>query len=279
LRDSVLIPLPRRDFDPSEVAVSWSVLLTAGIDVAFATPDGAPSAADPLMLDGRGLTVFGPLLRANRDARSAYRALGADPAFRSPQAYSALEPDAYDGLVLPGGHRARGMREYLESDVLQRFVAAFFERGKPVGAICHGVVLAARARTASGASVLHGRTTTALTWSLERSAWRLGRIARFWDPNYYRTYTEGSHDPPGYCSVQAEVTRALASPGDFHDVPRSAPDYTLKTSGLARDSASDARPAWVVRDGNYVSARWPGDVHTFARTFLDVLRSARSERA
>ena len=26
-------------------------------------------------------------------------------------------------------------------------------------------------------------------------------------------------------------------------------------------------PAWVVRDGNYVSARWPGDVFTFAQTF------------
>jgi hypothetical protein len=33
----------------------------------------------------------------------------------------------------------------------------------------------------------------------------------------------------------------------------------------------DDRPAWVVRDGSYVSARWPGDVHTFARTFAAVL--------
>jgi hypothetical protein len=27
----------------------------------------------------------------------------------------------------------------------------------------------------------------------------------------------------------------------------------------------------VVRDGTYVSARWPGDVHTFATTFAAVL--------
>jgi len=26
-----------------------------------------------------------------------------------------------------------------------------------------------------------------------------------------------------------------------------------------------------VRDGNYVSARWPGDAHTFARQFAAVL--------
>jgi hypothetical protein len=33
-----------------------------------------------------------------------------------------------------------------------------------------------------------------------------------------------------------------------------------------------------VHDGNYISARWPGDVHTFARTFADTLtqRGARS---
>jgi hypothetical protein len=71
-------------------------------------------------------------------------------------------------------------------------------------------------------------------------------------------------------SVQQEVTRALAGPQDFLDVPPDAPDYRRKTSGRARDSADDARPAWVVRDGNYVSARWPGDVHTFARTFAQL---------
>ena len=269
-----MIPLPRLDFDPSEVAVSWAVLRGAGVEVDFATPDGSRAAGDAIMITGRGLPVAGPLLRANRDARAAYRALSADPSFAAPRSYAALRAEDYDGLLLPGGHRPRGMREYLESPVLQRFVAAFFESGKPVGAICHGVVLAARARsTRTGASVLHGRKTTALTWSLERAAWRIGRIARFWDPSYYRTYSERAGEPAGYRSVQAEVTRALASPDDFLDVPRSAPDYRRKTSGLSRDAADDARPAWVVRDGTYVSARWPGDAHTFARTFVDVLRS------
>jgi len=119
-----------------------------------------------------------------------------------------------------------------------------------------------------------GRKTTALTWALERAGWRLGRIGRFWDPDYYRTYREGRGDPAGSCSVQAEVTRALASAADFLDVPATASDRARKTNGIARDSATDARPAWVVRDGNYVSARWPGDAYTFARTFVDALRSS-----
>ena len=169
------------------------------------------------------------------------------------------------GLLLPGGHRARGMRPYLESPVVQRSVVEFFSRGKPVGAICHGVLVAARSiDPATGASVLRGRRTTALTWQLERKAWSVARRTRFWDPTYYRTYSETPGQPEGYMSVQQEVTRALARPDDFLDVPADAPDYRLKTSGRARDSATDARPAWVVQDGNYISARWPGDVHTFA---------------
>ena len=67
------------------------------------------------------------------------------------------------------------------------------------------------------------------------------------------------------------MTRALARPGDFLDVPADAPDYRRKVGGLARDTFDDDRPAFVVRDGNYVSARWPGDAHTFARTFAAVL--------
>lgn len=70
----------------------------------------------------------------------------------------------------------------------------------------------------------------------------------------------------GYMSVQQEVSRALAALGDFLDVPGDAPDRLRKTSGLHRDSAGDMRPGWVVVDGNYVSARWPGDPHLFATT-------------
>jgi putative intracellular protease/amidase len=164
------------------------------------------------------------------------------------------------------------MREYLESTVLQGLVVECARAGKPLGAICPGVLLAARSRDpATGRSVLHGRRTTALTWQLERTAWSIARRTRFWDPDYYRTYIEEPDQPEGFMSVQQEVTRSLARPEDFLDVDPGAADYGRKTSGRARDSDDDSSPAWVVRDGIYVSARWPGDVHTFARTYADVL--------
>ena len=42
---TVLIPIPSRDFDPTEVAVSWRVLTAQGHRVVFATPDGRPQRA------------------------------------------------------------------------------------------------------------------------------------------------------------------------------------------------------------------------------------------
>jgi putative intracellular protease/amidase len=90
------------------------------------------------------------------------------------------------------------MRSYIESDVLQRLVSEAFRRKIVVAAICHGVLLAARTvDPATGRSVLYGRKTTALTWELERRAWRIARVTRFWDPDYYRTYVEKLGDPIG----------------------------------------------------------------------------------
>lgn len=282
--------LPARDFDPSEAAITWETLLNEGHIVAFATPDGQPAVADPIMLSGEGLDLWGQipglrkikllglLLRANSAARRAYRKMQYDRAFLHPITYFDLDVHGYDALILPGGHRARGMRQFLEEPILQNFIATFFDADKPVGAICHGVVLAARSRSVrTGKSVLFGRKTTALTWKLEKSAWSTMKyLGRWWDPGYYRTYTEQAGEARGYHSVEAEVTRALRSPEDFCDVPPGARNHFRKTSGLFRDRPHDSRPAWVTRDGKYVSARWAGDVHGFAATFAGVLAEGRS---
>jgi putative intracellular protease/amidase len=273
------------DFDPTEVAIPWSVLSEAGHDVFFATADGRPASPDAIMLSGEGLDPWafvpglarvrglGRILGADANARAAYARLEKDARFQSPVKFADLRSSEWDGVILPGGHRARGIRPYLEDLELRRFVTAMFDHDKPVAAICHGTVVVCRAISdKTGKSVLFGRKTTSLTWAQERLATRIACVARFWDPTYYRTYVEEPEEPAGYRSVQAEVTRALASPDDYQDVSRDAHDFALKSNGRHRDTASDSRPAFVVRDGNYVSARWPGDAHTFAKVFDEVLR-------
>lgn len=285
---TVLIPIPDRDFDPTEVAVSWKVLTGSGHRVVFATETGTPGVADDIMVTGRGLDIWSALpllgaipligltLRANKDGRKSYRDMLHSNEFQHPGSWAGATLDGVDVLLLPGGHRARGMRSYIDSDILHRLVVEAFARGRVVAAICHGVLLAARSVDPNtGRSVLYGRKTTALTWAMERSAWRLTRLTRYWDRDYYRTYTEEPGQPGGYMSVQSEVTRALADPTDFRDVARGSPQWRRKTSGMARDTATDSRPAFVVDDGGYVSARWPGDTHTFATVLAQKLNAAR----
>ena len=281
---TVLIPIPDRDFDPTEVGISWQVLRANGHRVVFATESGNPGVADDIMVTGRGLdfwsaipvlgaiTIVGRMLRANKDARRAYHDMLQSPEYQDPTSWARTALDGIDALLLPGGHRARGMRSYIDSETLHRLVVDAFARGLKVAAICHGVLLAARSvDPTTGHSVLYGHRTTALTWALERTAWRLTRITRFWNADYYRTYTEDPGQPAGYMSVQSEVTRALKNPADFCDVERGSQHWRMKTSGMVRDTTTDSRPAFVVDDGGYVSARWPGDTHTFAKVLSDKL--------
>ena len=76
----VLVPLPDRDFDVTEVAVPWKLLTEAKHEVAFATETGAAAAADPLLLTG---VLFGQL-GAKSVPKAFYRELERAAAFERP---------------------------------------------------------------------------------------------------------------------------------------------------------------------------------------------------
>jgi len=247
------MPLPKKDFDPTEAAIPWKVLKAAGHEVAFATSDGIAPSADIRMVTGRGLGPWRLFLRADRNGRQAYAEMKEDPSFKHPFTWEDISETSFAGLILGGGH-AKGMKEYLESKVLQKVVLGFFQQNKPVGAICHGVVLAARSLGKNGKSVLYGRKTTALPRSMEITAFLMTCL---WLGNYYRTYPT---------TVQTEVKGALESKRDFFSGP----------SSTRRDTPNKLKRGFVIRDGNYLSARWPGDAHRFAYEFLDVLDEVKS---
>ena len=162
----VLVPLPDRDFDVTEVAVPWRILRDAGHEVVFATERaGTVPAADPRLLTG---VLFGQL-GASPEAKARYWELTEAPEFAATIGWADLDPAGFDGLLLPGGH-APGMRQYLGSPRLSEQVGRFWSLGRPVGAICHGVLVLARTRDpATGRSVLADRLTTCLPKYMERS--------------------------------------------------------------------------------------------------------------
>ncbi|MBI3164284.1 MAG: DJ-1/PfpI family protein [Chloroflexi bacterium] len=178
----VLIPLPDHDFDPTESATPWRVCVDRGWTATFATEHGNIAEADHRLLMG---FVRGPLGAGAMGLRD-YKRMTATPEYQKPIRYDQINADDYDALLLTGGH-APGMKQFLESKILQKKIVGFFKQGKGVGAICHGLLPLARAIDPdTGKSVLYDYQTTSLTKILERigyasTFWLLGRRFRTYD--------------------------------------------------------------------------------------------------
>lgn len=240
----VVVPLPDNDFDVTEVAVPWRLLTRAGHSVTFATEAGRIARGDPLLLEGVVLGQLG----AEAEAKAYYREMERSADFGAPIRYRDVDEGDFDALLLPGGH-APGMRQYLGSTELQEKVCHFWKSGKPVAAICHGVLLLARAHDPeTNKSCLASYRTTCLPKYMERTAY----LATFWKVGkYYRTY-------PAY--VEDEVKVALDRPAE---------QFVRGPIGLfSKGSEHDDRFAFVVEDGKYVSGRWPGDAYLLAKRLM-----------
>ena len=99
----VLVLLPDRDFDVTEVAVPWKLLVRAGHHVVFATSNGEAGAADPLLVSGVVLGQLG----AKREPLAFYRELERAPEFTAPMRWSEVEVRDFHGHGRAGKPRAR----------------------------------------------------------------------------------------------------------------------------------------------------------------------------
>ena len=246
----VIVPLPSYGFDPSEAAIPWKILTENKIEVIFTSPLGQKAAADVRMLRGENLGIWKSLLMARKDAVDAYEEMEKTAAFNNPLSYAEVKESDYDALLLPGGHD-KGVREYLESAVLQKLVLSFFKKGKTVAAICHGVVLAARSiDPVNNKSVINSYKTTSLLKSQEMAAYNLTRL---WLKDYYLTYPE--------VTVEDEVRQNLSDQNNYLSGP----------TPIARDDRAHLNRGFTVLDRNYLSARWPGDAYSFALALVKML--------
>jgi putative intracellular protease/amidase len=244
MKPHVLIPLPDHDFDPTETATPWRVCADRGWRITFATENGNVPEADHRLLMGflRGPLGAGPMGLAD------YKRMTQTAEYRKPIPYIDIKVDDYDALLLTGGH-APGMKQFLESKVLQESVVQFFKQGKGIGAICHGLLILARSTDPdTNKSVLYEYKTTSLTKLLEiigycSTFWLLGRRFRTYD-----TY------------VADEVKAALKNKNQYSSGWIPFPH--------------------VVVDRNLVSARyWLFDAMTYSVKFAEMVEEkAKSEK-
>ncbi|GGM74479.1 hypothetical protein GCM10012275_51480 [Longimycelium tulufanense] len=242
----VLIPLPDRDFDVTEVSVPWHVLTRTGHEVVFATERGTAASPDPLLVSGLSARLL-----VAPEVREIHRELSRAPEYTKPIAWDDIVPEHYDGLLLPGGFTP-GVRQYVEGTVLRRKVAQYWALNRPVGAICHGVLLLARTiDPATGRSVIAGKRTTCLPKHMERGGYLL--LTPWRRIPHFQTYRVCEQD---------EVASVLNDPAQL----------ALGPLLPRRGQASDERRGFVVQDGKYLSARYPGDAYLFALRFEQMLR-------
>ncbi len=251
----ILIPLPTYGFDPTEVSIPWKIISENNIEVTFLTPDGKLAKTDRIMLTGDKLGIWKSLLMAGKDAVAAHSEMINDKKFQSPLSYNAINEKDFDGLLLPGGHD-KGVIEYLESTILQNLIVDFFNANKVVGAICHGVVLIARSIDPSTKkSVIYNYKTTALLKTQELLGYQLTRL---WLKDYYLTYPE--------ITVEDEVRSVLSDDSNF-----------LKGAlPVLRDNLDNLKRGFIVKDRNYLSARWPGDVYNFSLEFVKMMNEQKN---
>ncbi len=231
----ILVPLPDYDFDPTECAIPWKACTLRGWRVAFSTECGNVAQGDALKLTG----PLPGLLSAGAKAREAYGQMTQDAAYQNPIPYAEIDPDQHQAIVLPGGDTPR-MRQYLDSPILHRQVLRFWQQGKLMGAICHGVLVLARtADPQTGRSVLYGHKVTAVPRSLDRTGYLLDKWL------VKRGYIMYSR------CVAEEVRGCLERPEDLSGGPLLG--------------------SYVVTDGNLVTSRTYMDAELFAERFAGEL--------
>lgn len=138
-----------------EFAGSYFRFLECGFKVTAASPAGGEVPIDPRSVQRRYL---------GEDGRRFIT--GNDSILDNTEKIADVDPDDFALLFYPGGH---GTIWDLAADHRNaRIASSFFERNKPIGAVCHGTAALLKARKSDGYPAIYGRRLTAISNAEER---------------------------------------------------------------------------------------------------------------
>jgi putative intracellular protease/amidase len=133
-----------------EFACAYHRFTACHFSVTAASPAGGEVPIDPRSITRHALGMEGRRFIA-----------GNDPILDNTEKLCNVDPDDFCALYYPGGNGS--MWDLAANHSNARIASAFFERDKPVGAVCHGVAALLKARRSDGYPVLHGRKVTAMS--------------------------------------------------------------------------------------------------------------------
>jgi putative intracellular protease/amidase len=133
-----------------EFACAYHRFTACHFSVTAASPAGGEVPIDPRSITRHALGAEGKRFIAGNDA-----------ILDTTEKLSNVDPDDFCALYYPGG--SGSMWDLAASHSNARIASAFFERDKPVGAVCHGVAALLKARRSDGYLAVHGRKLTAMS--------------------------------------------------------------------------------------------------------------------
>lgn len=140
----------------SELTHFYDVAEEAGYTMDLATPQGGKVPLDPeslshSVLDAATLERYKDRAFMDRLDRSLK--------------FADVDPARYDAIYLTGGHGV--MFDFPDSKELQALIAAFWDSGKVVSAVCHGPAGLLNVRTADRTYLLADKDVTGFSWNEE----------------------------------------------------------------------------------------------------------------
>jgi len=146
-------------FHYEELTTPYFVFKDEGMDVTLASIKGGKPPHDP-----------GSLKKdVDNSPESVCKFLGDEDAKKSldsTKSINDIDAKDYDALYLPGGHGV--MWDFTENEKLSDLVSSFYKSGKPIAAVCHGVVGLIGAKKDNGEEVVKGKRINSFTDSEEK---------------------------------------------------------------------------------------------------------------
>ena len=141
-----------------ELATPYRALVEHGLEVDIASVAGGEPPADPNSATEENVNDD---VRRFRDDDTAMKAL------KNTAAIETVDGSAYRLLFLPGGHGT--MFDLSQTPAVARVVAAAYEAGAVVGAVCHGPAGLLDVTLGDGRPLVEGRTVTGFTDEEEKA--------------------------------------------------------------------------------------------------------------
>lgn len=148
----------------AEVTHAWWAFREAGYRVTIASPAGGELQADGFSdpEDASGYSAHDILSLGFKHGAETAALLQATPAV------AEIDTGTVDAIYVAGGQSP--MVTMIDDATLHRFVADFYETGKPTALVCHGTCVLLKARLSSGALLVEGRTWTGFADAEEKYA-------------------------------------------------------------------------------------------------------------